>query len=121
MTLQEIESSFQVHQERFVRIDERLDRMAASSETHFARIDETLAYVASQVKEHDRKLQRIEDNLIVQAEILNRVDQRLDRVSAMVESHDQQLGLMQSAMTSLFQRMDAFIQGLERGNGHSPA
>ncbi len=103
MTLQEIERSFQVHQERMDRIDE------------------TLAYVASQVKEHDRKLQIIEDNLIVQAQILNRVDQRLDRVSAMVESHDQQLVLMQSAMTSLFKRMDAFIQGLERGNGHSTA
>ncbi len=100
MTLQEIERSFQLHEERF------------------ARIDETLAYLASQVKEHDRKLQRVEDNLIVQAEILNRVDQRLDRVSAMVESHEQQLVLMQSAMTSLFQRMDAFIRGMERRNGH---
>ena len=103
MTLQEIERSFQVHQERM------------------ARIDETLAHLASQVKEHDRKLQLIEDNLIVQGEILNRVDQRLDRVAATAESHDQQLVLMQSAMTSLFQRMDAFIRGLEHGNGDTPA
>ena len=103
MTLQEIERSFQVHQERMDRIDE------------------TLAYLASQVKEHDRKLQRVEDNLLVQAEIPNRVDQRLDRVAAMAENHEHQLVLMQSAMTSLFQRLDAFIHGLERGNGHPPA
>ena len=103
MTIQEIERSFQVHQERMARIDERLDRMAAEAEGH------------------ERRLKRIEDNLIVQGEILNRVDQRLDRVAAMAESHDKQLVLMQTAMTSLFQRMDAFIHGLERGNGNSPA
>ena len=103
MTLQEIERSFQVHQEIFARIDERLDRMAAEAEGH------------------ERRLKRIEDNLIAQGEILNRVDQRLDRVASLTESHEQQLALMQTAMTSLFQRMDAFIRGLERGNGHSPA
>ncbi|MBI4165465.1 MAG: hypothetical protein HY508_07005 [Acidobacteria bacterium] len=103
MTIQEIERSFQVHQEIFARIDERLDRMAAEAEGH------------------ERRLKRIEDNLIVQGEILNRVDQRLDRVAATAESHDKQLVLMQSAMTSLFQRMDAFIRGLERGNGDSLA
>ncbi len=103
MTIQEIERSFQIHQERFARIDERLDRMAAETEGH------------------ERRLKIIEDNLIVQAQILNRVDQRLDRVAAMAESHDQQFALMQSAMTSLFQRMDAFIHGLEGGNGHPPA
>jgi chromosome segregation ATPase len=103
MTLQEIERSFQVHQERMARIDERLDRMAAEAEGH------------------ERRLKRIEDNLIVQGEILNRVDQRLDRMAARVENHDQQLAVMQSAMTSLFQRMDAFIRGLERGNGDTPA
>ena len=109
MTLQEIERSFQVHQERM------------------ARIDETLAHLASQAKEHDRKLQIIEDNLIVQGEILNRVDQRLERVTDRIEgltsivgTHTNQLAVMQSAMTALFQRMDAFIRGLERGNGDAP-
>jgi chromosome segregation ATPase len=97
---------------------------------------------------HEERFKRIEDNLAVQGEILNRIDQRLDRMAARVESHDQQLSLlqsattslgsaaknlissletqgqqltlMQSAMTALFQRMDAFIQGLERGNGDTP-
>ena len=58
MTIQEIERSFQVHQERM------------------ACIDETLAYLASQVKEHDRKLQIIEDNLIVQGNVSNELLQK---------------------------------------------
>lgn len=110
MTLNEIERAlelserrFQLHEEHFAHIDERLDRMAAQAE------------------EHERRLTRIEDNLLVQGEILNRIDLRLDRVAAMAESHDQQLAVMQSAMTSLFQRMDAFIRGMERGNGNPPA
>jgi len=121
MTLQEIEQGLKLHEERFARID----------------------------TEHEQRFKRIEDNLVVQGEILNRIDQRLERMAARVESHDQQLSLMQSAMTSLssavgnlsstveaqgqqltlmqsamtslFQRMDAFIQGLERGNGDTPA
>lgn len=117
MTLQDIERAFELSEKRFQLHEER-----------FARIDETLAYVASQVKEHDRKLQIIEDNLIVQGNILNRVDHRLDQVSERIEglttilhSHTSQLALMQSAMTSLFQRMDNFIRGLEGGNGNPAA
>lgn len=99
MTLQEIEQGLKIHEERFARMD----------------------------AEHEKRFQRIEDNLVVQGEILNRIDQRLDRVSERMEeltevakSHTNQLAIMQSAMTSLFQRMDAFIQGLDRGNGDNP-
>ncbi len=93
MTLQEIEQGLKFHEERFARMD----------------------------AEHEKRFKRIEDNLVVQGEILNRIDLRLDRMAASVENHDQQLALMQSAMTALFQRMDAFIRGLERGNGDTPA
>lgn len=99
MTLKEIEDSFKIHQERFARMDAKID-------------------------EHEQRFKRIEDNLVVQGEILNRIDQRLDRVSErmgelteVAKLHTNQLAIMQSAMTSLFQRMDAFIQGLDRGNG----
>jgi len=106
MTPKEIEDSFKIHQARIAQTDDRLDRLRIEQEERF---------------------KRIEDNLVVQGEILNRIDQRLDRVSERMEDltavaklHTNQLAIMQSAMTSLFQRMDAFIQGLDRGNGDNP-
>ena len=77
----------------------------------------TLQEMEQGLKMHEERFKRIEDNLLVQGEILNRIDQRLDRMAARAETHDHQLSVLQSAMTSLFQRMDAFIRGLERGNG----
>ncbi len=70
---------------------------------------------------HERRLTRVEENLVVQGEILNRVDQRLDRLAGLVETQSESMLLMQSALKSLFERMDAFIRGLERRDGHPPA
>ena len=74
---------------------------------------------------HEQRFKKIEDNLIVQGEILNRVDQRLDRLAEMFAQSEgeraadrERMRLMQGAMTSLFERMDAFIRGLERHDGH---
>ncbi len=58
---------------------------------------------------HERRLNRLEENLVVQGEILNRVDQRLDRLAGLVETQSESMLLMQSTMKSLFERMDAFI------------
>ena len=71
---------------------------------------------------HERRVSRIEENLIEQqAELLNRVDQRLDRVTLLIEQSEvkraenrKRMHLMQSAMTALFKRLEAFIRGLER-------
>lgn len=78
----------------------------------------TLQEIERGLEAHERCLRRVEDNLAVQAEILNRVDQRLDRLTEIVERQQESMFLMQSAMKSLFERMDAFIKGLERGDGH---
>jgi len=75
---------------------------------------------------HERRVSRIEENLIEQqAELLNRVDQRLDRVTLLIEQSEvkraenrKRMHLMQSAMTVLFKRLEAFIRGLERHDGH---
>jgi hypothetical protein len=74
---------------------------------------------------HEQRFKKIEDNLIVQGEILNRVDQRLDRLAEMLAQSEgeraadrERMRLMQGAMTSLFERMDDFIRGLERHDGH---
>lgn len=73
---------------------------------------------------HERRLASIEGNFVVQGELLNRVDQRLDRLANLMEESERRrtedretLRLMQAAMSSLFQRMDAFIRGLARRNG----
>jgi chromosome segregation ATPase len=102
VTLQEIEQGFRIHEERFARID-------------------------AKIEEYEARFKRIEDNLVVQGEILNRIDQRLDHVTErlhglteVVRLNTNQLAVLQSAMTSLFQRMDAFIQGLDRGDGDKP-
>lgn len=74
---------------------------------------------------HEKRLARVEENLIVQGELLNGVDQRLDRLAQMFVQREgeraedrERLRIMQAAMTSLFERMDAFIRGLERRDGH---
>ncbi len=58
---------------------------------------------------HERRPTRVEENLVVQGEVLNRVDQRLDRLAGLAETQHESMLLMQSTMKSLFERMDAFI------------
>ncbi len=69
---------------------------------------------------HERRLNRVEENLVVQGEMLSRVDQRLDRIAAMQERQQEELRELQSAMLALFLRMDRFLQGLDRGDGNPP-
>jgi len=73
---------------------------------------------------HERRMTRVEENLLVQGEMLNRIDQRLDRLTALFEQSEaaraedrERIRLLQGAMTSLFEHMEAFIRGL-RPNGH---
>lgn len=93
MTLAELERGMELHEKRLGRIEASLEQ-------------------------HEERLTRIENNLVVQGELLNRLDQRIDRLVTIVERNSEDMRLMQSAMTSLFQRMDAFIRGLERNDGH---
>jgi chromosome segregation ATPase len=128
MTLKDLEQGFELHEKRLERVDQRLDRLASTMESHdkhLARVDQGLDRLASSMESHDKRLTRVEDNLAVQGELLNRVDQRLDRLAEMfVQSEGgraedrERMRLMQAAMTALFQRMDAFIRGLERRDGH---
>jgi len=106
VTNEELERGMELHERRLAAIDERLDRLAAASESH------------------DKRLRRVEDNLVVQGEMLNRIDQRLDRLTALFEQSEaahaadrERIRLLQAAMASLFEHMEAFIRGL-RPNGH---
>ena len=99
MTNEELERGMELHERRLAAIDERLDRLAAASESH------------------DKRLRRVEDNLVVQGEMLNRIDQRLDRLTALFEQSSAEIRVLRGAMASLFEHMEAFIRGL-RPNGH---
>ncbi len=114
MTLEDLEHGIELHEKRLGRIEENLVVQG-----------ERLGRLGEIMERNEQRLAGVEDNLVVQGEFLNRLDQRFDRVAAMMEDSERQRGedrerlrTMQAAMTSLFQRMDAFIRGLERGNGH---
>jgi hypothetical protein len=114
MTLRELELGFELHEKRMQRIDERLDRAAAAADR-----------AAAMAEGHENRLKRVEDNLAVQGELLDRIDLRLDRLTETFAQSEgeraadrERTRLMQAAMTSLFNRMDAFIRGLERHDGH---
>jgi archaellum component FlaC len=107
MTLQELERGMELHEQRMARIERGM-------ELH----EQRMARIESNIELHEQRFKRIEDNLVVQGELLNRLDQRVDRIASFVEKNSLEMGFMQATLASLLQRMDAFIRGLERRNGH---
>ena len=90
--------------------------------------------------EIENTLKRVADNQVVQAELLDRLDRKLEQLVKVSESQSQQvhdlwetsqnnerrlvgredqISLMVSTLNSLLPRMDAFIQGLQKGDGHT--
>jgi len=97
--------------------------------------------------EIENALKRVADNQVVQGELLDRLDRKLEQLVKVSENlsqqvHDlwetsqnherrlvgvedrlagveDQIALMVSTLNSLLQRMDAFIQGLQKGDGHA--
>lgn len=112
---------------RFARLVERLDALVdltGKNEDRLGRIQEELDALVELSKNHEHWLTRVEDHLAVQGELLNRIDQKAERLAQMfVESAGERaedrerLRIMQAAVTSLFERMDAFLRGLERHAG----
>ena len=50
-------------------------------------------------------------------ERLSHLDERFSRLIEVVESHEDGIAELRAAMAKLFERMDRFIQGLEREDG----
>ncbi len=114
MTFQEMESTLGrvtdnlvVQGEMLDRIDRRLEGVA----------DEVL-HLTSAV----RDLYAVTDRLAKVSETHN---QQLLQIVEVMHTHEQRLGkiedrqgVMLGALTSLLQRMDAFIQGLQKGDGN---
>lgn len=71
----------------------------------------------------ERSIQELRDAQLVQVHMMDRRerewDERITRLSERVVSHEDGIGELRAAMAQLFRRMDRFIQGLERENGHN--
>ena len=72
-------------------------------------------------EEMQKSLQELRDVQLVQAHLMDRHEhewnERFSRLADAVERHEDGIAELRAAMTRLFERMDRFIQGLERENG----
>jgi hypothetical protein len=82
------------------------------------RLEVTLKELERGFELHEKRLERIEDNLLVQGELLGRLEVLFEESERQRGEDRERLRVMQAAMTSLFERMDKFIRGLERRDGH---
>ena len=88
-------------------------------------------------EEMEKSIQEIRDVQLVTARLMDRnereskerfdrAEERIERLEAGIEhllramqSHEGGIAEMRSAMVKLFDRMDRFIQGMDRENGHT--
>ena len=72
-------------------------------------------------EEMEKSLQQLRDVQLVQVHLMDRHErewnERFSRLADTMERHEDGIAELRGAMTQLFQRMDRFIQGLERDNG----
>ena len=72
-------------------------------------------------EEMEKSLQQLRDVQLVQVHLMDRHErewnERFSRLTDTMERHEDGIAELRAAMTQLFQRMDRFIQGLERENG----
>ncbi len=147
MALQEIEDALKrvaesqlAHVERMDRIDRKLEQLADSHAVQAVLLDrldrkvteladvshhhhQALESLAKVAESHNQQLLRILDHAARESESVGR---QLHELAETAQNHERRLvgvedqtALMLSALNSLLQRMDAFIQGLQKGDGHS--
>jgi hypothetical protein len=108
MTFEEIEFALKRVADNQVVQGELLDRL-----------DRKLEQLADVSGDHQQGLEllvRVSESHSQQLHQLSEVSQAHERRLVGVED---QIALMVSTLNSLLQRMDAFIQGLQKGNGHA--
>jgi len=115
-TLQRVADSHLVQAELLMRLDqkmdvlvERVDVLAGVSHNHQEALDRLLKVSETQ-----------NEQLIKMAEMIHAHEQRLVGVEDRLAGVEDQTALLRSTLSSMLQRMDAFIQGLQKGDGHSP-
>src|SRR5207249_11659586 len=135
MTLQEMERGFELHEQRMARIEENLgrvqDNLLVQGEL-LNRIDQRVERLAAVMAEQGDSLNQLREVAERLAHGAAKQQEALTRLAKVVEEHEERLAgveerlaaaedrdaLMQSAFTALMQRLDAFIRGRERPNGH---
>lgn len=114
MTFQEMENALQRVTDNLIVQGKMLDRIDRKLEG----VTDEVLHLTSAV----RDLYAVTDRL---AKISDTHSQQLLKIVAANQMHDQRLGkiedqqaVMLGALTSLLQRMDAFIQGIQEGDGN---
>jgi hypothetical protein len=65
----------------------------------------------------EERLTKLEEQMLVNASLMNRLEQNMDRLQRKSEEHEDGIAELRAAQTTLIKTMDEFIRG--RGsNGH---
>ena len=129
MPFEEIESALKrvaesqvAHAERMDRIDRKLEQIADNQIVQgelLARLDRKVDLLVDVSQDHHQALEllaKVSESNGQQLRELRELSQNHERRLVGVED---QMALMVSSLNGLLQRMDAFIQGLQKGDGHS--
>jgi cell division septum initiation protein DivIVA len=118
-----VADSHVVQAELLDRLDRKLGQLAEESADHHRRLDQLLSGTDHLLSASNHLLSA--SNHLV--EVSEAQTQQLRELRETAQNHERRLvgvedrtALMLSALDRLFQRMDAFIQGLQKGDGHSP-
>jgi uncharacterized coiled-coil DUF342 family protein len=121
-TLQRVADSHLVQAELLSRLDqkmdelvERVDALAAVSHDHH----HALGHLAKACERLLKVSETHNEQLIKMAEMMRAHEERLVGVEDRLAGVEDQTALLRSTVSSVLQRMDAFIQGLQKGDGHS--
>ena len=123
MTYEEMEKSLQElgrfmdrdgreWRERMGRADARMDRLEKS-------IQELRDAQLVHVRLMDRHEREWHEQFAVLTGVMGSHENEIAALREVVRSHEDGIAELRGAMAQLFQRMDRFIQGLERENGHN--
>jgi ABC-type transporter Mla subunit MlaD len=128
--LKRVADSHVVQAELMDRLDRKLEQLAQESGDHHRTLDQLLSGTDHLLSASNHLLSAVghlvtvTDHLV---EVSEAQTQQLRELRETAQNHERRLvgvedqtALMLSALSSLLQRMDAFIQGLQKGDGHSP-
>lgn len=120
--LKRVADSHVVQAEILDRVDRKLEQLTEVSGDHQRTLDQLLSGTDHLLSATNHLLSAT-DHLLRVTESHN---QQLLQLAETAQNHERRLvgvedqtALMLSALNSLLQRMDAFIQGLQKGDGHS--
>ena len=126
MTYEEMEKSLQALRDTLVlherASNERMDRDGGEWRERMGHLEKSLQELRDTQLAHVRLMDRNEREWHEQfAGLTSVVGSHENEIAALrevVRSHEDGIAELRAAMAQLFQRMDRFIQGLERENGH---